>query len=153
MDLVSFARDFCNDYQIPADKQVRLSFLALVPELMVTIDRKQMGYALRTLLDNAVNFSPRDGRIKMLVDRVGDEAELRVADNGLGIPEDAKPYMFAPPVANDDTIGLHWVKDITEAHGGSVRVTDNTPTGTVFFIMLPLDKNDDIPVEDAVMMD
>ena len=89
----------------------------------------------------------------MLIDRVGYEAELRVADNGLGIPEEAKPYMFAPPAANDDTIGLYRVKDIVEAHGGSVRVTDNNPTGTVFYIMLPLDKNDDIPVEDAVMMD
>lgn len=152
-DLIAFARNFCDTYQIPADKQVRLSFLALVPELTVAFDKAQLGYALRILIDNAVNFSPSEGRVKMLIDRVGYEAELRVADNGLGIPEEAKPYMFAPPAANDDTIGLYRVKDIVEAHGGSVRVTDNNPTGTVFYIMLPLDKNDDIPVEDAVMMD
>ena len=121
---------------------------------MLPFDKAQMAYALRILLDNSVNFSPYDGRIKVLIDRVNGEAELRVTDNGLGIPEEAKPYIFAPPVANDDSIGLYKVKDIVEAHGGRVRVTDNNPTGTVFYITLPLgEKNDDIPVEDAVLMD
>ena len=153
-DLVSFVRNLCYDYQMPADTQKRLSFLSLVDELVLPFDKAQMAYALRILLDNSVNFSPYDGRIKVLIDRVNGEAELRVTDNGLGIPEEAKPYIFAPPVANDDSIGLYKVKDIVEAHGGRVRVTDNNPTGTVFYITLPLGgKNDDIPVEDAVLMD
>jgi hypothetical protein len=153
-DLVSFVRNLCYDYQMPADTQKRLSFLSLVDELVLPFDKAQMAYALRILLDNSVNFSPYDGRIKVLIDRVNGEAELRVTDNGLGIPEEAKPYIFAPPVANDDSIGLYKVKDIVEAHGGRVRVTGNNPTGTVFYITLPLgEKNDDIPVEDAVLMD
>ena len=153
-DLVSFVRSLCDGYQMPAGRQTRLTFLSLVDKLEVPFDKSQMAYALRILLDNSVNFSPNDGRIKVLIDRVNGEAELRVTDNGLGIPEEAKPYIFAPPVANDDSIGLYKVKDIVEAHGGRVRVTDNNPTGTVFYITLPLDgNNDDIPVEDAVLMD
>lgn len=153
VDIVSFVRSLCNAYQIPSNKQTRLSFLSLVSELVVPFDKSQVAEALRILLDNAVNFSPSDGRVKVLIDRIDSGAEVRVTDNGLGIPEDAKPFMFVPPVANDNSIGLYRVKEIAEAHGGSVRVADNTPSGTVFFIVLPFDKNDDIPVEDAVIMD
>lgn len=152
-DLVDLARRLCDSYQMTTGNQ-RLSFLSLVEELTLPLDRRLMEQALRILIDNSMNFSPTNGRIKVLVDRVGNKAELRVADNGLGIPEEAKPFMFTPPVANDDSIGLWKVKEIAEIHGGSVRVTDNTPTGTVFYIILPLkgNANDDTPVEDAVVV-
>ena len=152
-DLVDLARHLCDSYQMTTGNQ-RLSFLSLVEELTLPLDRRLMEQALRILIDNSVKFSPTNGRIKVLVDRVGNKAELRVADNGLGIPEEAKPFMFTPPVANDDSIGLWKVKEIAEIHGGSVRVTDNTPTGTVFYIILPLkgNANDDTPVEDAVVV-
>ena len=112
-----------------------------------------MERALRILVDNSVKFSPSDGRIKVFTDRVGKTAEIRVADNGLGIPEEAKPFMFAPPVANDETLSLHEVKDIVEAHGGSLRADDNKPHGTVFYITLPIDEYDNsTPVEEAVVV-
>lgn len=153
-DLVSFVRSFCNNYQLPADKQLQLQFLSLTDTLPVAFEPVKMERALRILIDNSVNFSPSDGRIKVLVDLVGNKAEIRIADNGYGIPEEAKPYMFAPPVADADSIGLHEVKQIVEAFGGSVRADDNKPHGTVFFITLPTNEyNNGTPVEDAVVVD
>jgi len=153
-DLVSFVRRFCNNYEIPADKQVRIQFLPLVETVAVAFDPVKMERALRILVDNSLNFSPSDGgRIKVLVDRMGNKAEVRVADNGFGIPEDAKAYVFTPPVANDYSIGLYEVKRIVEEHGGSVRFDDNKPHGTVFFITLPVDEyKNGTPVEDAVVV-
>ena len=153
MDIVSFVRSFCKDYKMPVEKPLRLQFLALTETAPVAIDTVQMEHALRILVDNAVKFSPSDGRIKVFTDRIGKTAEIRVADNGLGIPEEAKPFMFAPPVANDETLGLHEVKDIVEAHGGSLRADDNKPHGTVFYITLPIDEYDNsTPVEEAVVI-
>jgi ligand-binding sensor domain-containing protein/signal transduction histidine kinase len=159
-DLVAFTRRFCQEYRMPADKSIRLSFLSLVETLPLVFDPKLLERALRILVDNSVNFSPSDGRIKVMIDQLNDSAELRVSDNGYGIPEDAKPYMFVPPVANDDTIGLYIVKNIVDAHKGTIRVTDNTPHGTVFFINLPLSNGvspqntaDDSPIEEAVVLE
>ena len=57
--------------------------------------------------------------------------------------------MFAPPLANENTISLHVVKENIERMGGQVRVNDNTPTGTVFFITLPVGVTGSEPVENA----
>ena len=137
-DLVSFVRGICDSYALPADKELRLQFLPLIDSLPTPFCPVTLRRALSILLDNSVNFSPSNGRIKVMVDRVADQAEIRVADNGLGIPEDAKPYVFTPPVASDETIGLYEVKRIVEEHGGWLSFNDNKPSGTVFFIRLPI---------------
>lgn len=140
-DLVNFVRGICNEYVLPADKALRLQFLPLVDDAPVIINPARIERALRILLDNSVNFSPSGTRIKVTVDCVTDEVELRIADNGLGIPEEAKAFMFAPPAEGSESIGLHEVKEIVEEAGGRVQASDNTPNGTVFFITLPCAKN------------
>ena len=140
-ELVSFVRGICNSYEMPADKSLRLQFLPLIDEVTAVINPSRIERALRILLDNSVNFSPSGTRIKVTIDRVADEVELRVADNGLGIPEEAKPFIFTPPTPGGESIGLYEVKDIVEENGGRVQVSDNTPSGTVFFIKLPCAKD------------
>lgn len=137
-DLVAYVRGFCRKYRMPPERRLRLQFLPLVDTLTIEFDPILLAHALNILVDNSVNFSPSDSRIKIMLDNIGGQAEIRVADNGLGIPEDAKPYIFTPPVANDSSIGLYEVKRIVEKHGGSIRADDNTPTGTVFFITIPI---------------
>ena len=152
-NLIDFLRRLCNSYVLPADKSLRLSFLPLVDKIVMTFDPKLLEETMRILIDNSIDFSPSDGRIKVMADLVGGQAEIRVADNGLGIPEEAKPHMFAPPLANENTISLHVVKENIERMGGQVRVNDNTPTGTVFFITLPVGVTGSEPVENAVIIE
>jgi signal transduction histidine kinase len=71
------------------------------------------------------------------VARTGDDkAQIQVADNGIGIKDEYKKTAF-DPIVNDGGIGLDTVKDIIDAHGGSIRLEDNPGGGTIFFITLP----------------
>ena len=81
----------------------------------------------------------------------GNHAVLAVSDRGLGIPEEARPHMFAP--TSDPTIGFYVVKRIADLHNGSVRAEDNPGGGTVMIVELPIDAPAEIPIEDAVLMD
>ena len=137
-DIVEFVRDLCNRYTMPDGSSSRLSFLPLIEKLTIPFDPVLMERALRILLDNSAKFSPADGRIKVLIDSVAGQLELRVADNGYGIPEEAKPFMFAQTIG-EEGVGLYEVKHIVELHGGNVRAIDNNPHGTVFFITIPVE--------------
>jgi len=67
--------------------------------------------------------------------------ELRVADDGTGIPDDVKEQVFTERYSHGNTggsgLGLYIVRHTIERYGGSVTVMDNEPRGTVFVIRLP----------------
>src|SRR5687768_7152516 len=57
-------------------------------ELTVAVDRNRLRQVLANLLDNAVKYTGRDGRVEIVASREGAEAILTVTDTGLGIPAD-----------------------------------------------------------------
>jgi signal transduction histidine kinase len=72
--------------------------------------------------------------------------EVRVADTGIGIPARERPRVFDPFYQVDSSstreyggtgLGLSIVKRLVEGHGGSIRIEDNVPRGTVFAVRLP----------------
>jgi signal transduction histidine kinase len=69
-------------------------------------------------------------------------AEVRVADNGPGIPEDQRDEVFGKGEKGLDSpgagIGLYLVRSLVEIYGGDVWVEDNEPKGAVFVVRLPL---------------
>ena len=85
------------------------------------------------------------------MERAQDKAVLRVADSGLGIPDEVKPYLFEEIIGDDDTPNLHKVFDIVEAHHGTIRAEENKGGGTLFVIELPC--AEDVEVEEAVLME
>lgn len=149
-DLVPFMKEQCGKFKAPDHKRVKFSFFPLANSLQVRFDKNQLGSAVQILLDNAVKFSPSDCRVKVFVEPGEHTAIIRVADSGVGIPEEALKYVFAPVVGDDDVVGLNTVKDIVTAHGGTVEATENPSGGSVFTITLPLDE---VVVEEAVLME
>lgn len=98
---------------------------------------------LTNLLDNAVKYTPDHTAIHVTVDRVEDEAELAVTDEGHGIaPEDLTRIFRRFERADEDTeglgLGLHLVWHIVHQHGGRVRA-EPAPfgTGARFIVRLP----------------
>ena len=100
--------------------------------------------ALKSVLANLV----RNAQMHALTDNVaisfkavGELVEIRVADKGRGIPDDIKPLLFAEGFKYGDTghtgLGLYISKKTIERYGGTIRVENNKPKGTVFIIMLP----------------
>jgi signal transduction histidine kinase len=72
--------------------------------------------------------------------------EVRIADTGIGIPARERPRVFDPFYQVDSSstreyggtgLGLSIVKRLVEGHGGSIRIEDNRPAGTVFAVRLP----------------
>jgi signal transduction histidine kinase len=107
---------------------------------------------LSNLLSNAIKFTPSGGSVEVTVDRTGDEAELRVADTGQGIPAEHLPHIFdrfyrvrgmseeASPEKGLG-LGLSFVAWIVRAHGGTVDVRSKPGEGTTFRIVLPVNQS------------
>lgn len=153
-DLQEFMKQQCAQFKAPKGKRLKFSFFPLAPDLNVAFDHEMLGQAVQILLNNSVMFSPTDCRIKVFVDKQAYTATIRISDNGIGLPEEAKEHMFDPVVSDDDPgVCLFIVKDIVTAHGGTVTGDNNAGGGSVFTITLPLGNKPDDDVEEAVLMD
>ena len=151
-DLQQFMKEQCSEYKAPEGKKVKFSFFPLAHDLVVDFDHDMLGQAVQILLNNAVMFSPKDCRIKVFVDKTARNGSIRISDNGIGLQEGVKEHMFDPIVSDDDSgVCLSVVKDIVEAHGGTVVGDNNAGGGSVFTITLPLEHAD--VVEEAVLME
>jgi signal transduction histidine kinase len=98
---------------------------------------------LNNLVDNALRYTPPDGRIDVAVRRVDDQAELTVADTGPGIPEKERERVFdrfhrlAQADIPGSGLGLAIVRQVVESHGGSVTLGDAPGGGLLVTIRLP----------------
>jgi len=106
-------------------------------------DTKKLERAFFNLLLNACEAtSGENGRISVELTGVHEGLQIRVADNGRGIPESIRDRLFEPFVSlgkeNGTGLGLTVVQKIIEDHGGNVAVEKTSEAGTVFLITLPL---------------
>jgi len=106
-------------------------------------DARKLERVFTNLLLNACEAVPPEaGRIELTTRRTEKELEIRVADNGPGIPEPVREIVFEPFVSygkQDGTgLGLAVVQKIVQDHGGNVQVESTGETGTVFKLTLPL---------------
>ena len=103
---------------------------------------------IENLLDNAVSFSPPDGVIAVTVQRSGASVELKVCDQGPGIPEEAREKVFrrfhserpdAEDFGNHSGLGLAIARTIAEAHDGTLVALprDDGSTGACMLLTLP----------------
>ncbi len=112
--------------------------------LMVAGDRPRLVQVLTNLLSNAVKFTPSGGLIGVTVTRDGRNVILRVSDTGRGIVPDLVPHLFqrysratGAGAGTGTGLGLMIVREIVEAHGGTVSVESEIGRGTTFTVRLP----------------
>ena len=98
-------------------------------------------------MDNALKYTPPKCRISISAQLHRQDVEIRLADNGPGIPENDLPHIFErfyrvekgrSREKGGTGLGLSIVKHIVQLHGGSVRVESGVGKGTAFIISLPL---------------
>jgi PAS domain S-box-containing protein len=100
------------------------------------------------LLTNAVKFTPKGGRVQVLLERVNSHVELSVSDSGIGIKPEFLPHVFERFRQEDPSttrrhgglgLGLAIVKQLTELHGGSVWAkSPGEGQGSTFVVSLPI---------------
>jgi PAS domain S-box-containing protein len=112
-------------------------------------DATRIAQVVGNLLGNAAKFTPRGGHVELTLERAGDEAVLRVRDDGEGIAPDVVEHVFEPfaqaPQMPDRSsgglgLGLALVKGFVQLHDGSVEVTsDGVGRGAKFTVRLPIE--------------
>ncbi len=128
-------------------------------------DPERLRQVFINLVENAIKFTPSEGSVTLraaMVDEDGDGGdddaglallaptralvEVRVVDTGIGIPKREWGRIFDPFYQVDSSstreyggtgLGLSIVKRLVESHGGTIRIEDNPPRGTVFVVTLP----------------
>jgi two-component system sensor histidine kinase VicK len=144
-----------------ADPAVALSWspeaAAGVPE--IPADRALARGAIANLLENAVKFN-RGARKEVAVTVAAEDGGVRVTvrDNGPGIPSEERPKLFRKFYQIDDDftgqipgfgLGLAFVKNAAEAHGGSAGMTPAEGGGSEFFVFFPAGGQKEAPAGDA----
>lgn len=120
---------------------------AIAPELFTQGDRLLLQMAVNNLLDNAIKYSPKEGTVTVELTAANKWITIKVKDEGKGIEPDEKQRIFtkfyrignaATKAAKGTGLGLYLTKKIVQEHNGNIIVTDNTPSGCIFTIALPL---------------
>ncbi len=122
--------------------------LGQMENLVVKGDRAKLRQLLLNILDNAIRYTPRGGKISVSVQREGGTAVVSVSDTGAGIPAEDLPRIFDRFYQVDKArsridgggsgLGLAIAKDIAEAHRGRIEVQSEVGKGSNFSIFLPL---------------
>jgi PAS domain S-box-containing protein len=112
-------------------------------------DETRLEQIFTNLLNNALKFTPADGRVVVDVEAEGGTAVLRVTDTGAGIPAELQPRIFdlfvqgRTDLARSDAglgIGLTLAKRLVDLHGGRIEVTSDGPgRGSAFTVRLPIE--------------
>jgi PAS domain S-box-containing protein len=111
-----------------------------VPAVDVSAD-ELLSSVFRNLLNNAVQHNDRETPVVTVSVDGGDETvEIRIADNGPGIPDDRKEAVFGKGEggleSSESGIGLYLVRTLVDRYDGDVWIEDNEPTGSVFCLRL-----------------
>jgi len=104
------------------------------------VDEGVLRQVLLNLVLNALDVSPRGGRIRLLGSGAEDGVELVVADEGPGVPPEVQNRLFEPfftTKPNGTGLGLAIVHSLVDQHGGRVWVEQAEPQGAAFHIRLP----------------
>ena len=108
-------------------------------------DRLRISQVISNLLTNALDHSPSGTTVTVTAHQEGSSIRVTVADEGVGIPPESLPHIFAPFYTQTSAVktqkgvglGLTICKQIVEATGGSILVQSDSPCGTTFSIQFP----------------
>ena len=146
-DLVELTRQIYDESLALATLRSRQIDLELSDEpLPVLADAAHVGEAMTNLINNAIKYTPADGKIVIRARSDRSRALFEVEDSGPGIPEDKQERLFEPfyravnsgSEVEGSGLGLHLVKNIVERYGGKIHFSSVYGEGSVFGFSLPL---------------
>lgn len=127
-------------------RDMTLVFDTDIEEKIIGIDKVNIERIMLNLLSNAVKFSKEKGNIKVELHDLGEWVQIKVMDNGIGIPEEKIDSIFDKFVQSEELftrshegsgVGLALVRSIVENHGGVVYANSIINRGSEFIVELP----------------
>jgi PAS domain S-box-containing protein len=129
-------------------KGVRLESVLDPKSVIVSGDPGRLQQIFWNLLSNAIKFTPKGGKVQVLLQRVNSHIELSIADTGIGIPAAFLPHVFERFSQKDSStqrefgglgLGLAISKQLVDLHGGSIQAKSlGEGRGATFVVSLPL---------------
>lgn len=142
---VIFGEVYRESRVLAKDRDLKITVLDFEP-VRVNADPDRVKQLLLNLLSNAIKFTPDGGQIILGLRKTETDAEISVADSGIGIaPEDLKRifdrfYQAEPSrvrKGEGSGLGLSIARWIVDAHSGKINVTSEVGVGTTFTVTLP----------------
>lgn len=140
-EIVQEAVDAISHYA--RNSRIEVTFEASSEPLMILGDKSRLLQVMANLLSNAIKFSDEGDIIRVSAENEGGMAIIRVADQGIGIPQEARDKLFKPFSQLDasDTrkfggtgLGLHITKRILDKHGANIDFESDVGVGTTFLL-------------------
>jgi signal transduction histidine kinase len=143
-DLGSLIDDVIGLYEeVAAEKEITVE-KQMAPGFVAPVDAARLRQVFANLLDNAIKYTPRAGRITVAAEREPGRVIVIFRDNGLGISEHDLPHIWDRLYRGDKSrhehglgLGLSLVKAIVEAHEGQVEARSAVAEGAEFRVTLP----------------
>ncbi|WP_215399454.1 sensor histidine kinase [Rheinheimera oceanensis] len=137
--------------------QVRYQLQAISADMWVNVDSMRLQQVMANLLSNAAKFSPPQAVVNIIVQQQGDKALIQVIDNGCGISEQFKPYIFSKFSQADSSdikskggtgLGLAISKQLMSRMQGEISFQSEQGKGSEFYLLLPLAGTAELPETD-----
>ncbi|NOZ46282.1 MAG: PAS domain-containing protein [Chlorobi bacterium] len=147
VDIVKLIKDVIKEMKpIVIEEEINLTTDLPEEENILIIDEDKIYQILVELLNNAIKFTPKGGRITVIGQALYKEFEIIISDTGVGIPEKDISFVFQKfyrAEGNESEIegaglGLVFVKQIVDLHKGFISIQSDVNKGTSFNIKLPL---------------
>jgi signal transduction histidine kinase len=149
-NLYGLVKEVADNYrpQLKERKQA-VKFERASKKVDVLVDSNYFKSVFENLLDNASKYSPKKSRIYIRVEQNSKRASVSIRDEGVGIKRTEKSKLFkkfsriqgeATHNVEGSGLGLYWVKQIVELHGGHISVKSRPGKGSTFTVELPKSK-------------
>jgi two-component system, OmpR family, sensor kinase len=143
-DLGAVVEEAVESARVAAQDKVAIGYTPPEHPIVVFYDRGRVRQAVSILLDNAVKYTPKGGRVTVAVHESEEWAKIEVSDTGIGIPEDHLPLVFERFHQADEArtsggvgLGLAIARQIAESHGGGIEAKSSLGEGSTFTLLLP----------------
>ena len=139
-------QDICSLFQVLAEQKKITLEVNSTQEIMVKGDKTRLQQLFTNLIDNAVKFTPRGGGIWVTVEKDDGAVEVKIKDNGFGIPKEEQEKIFKRFYRVDKSrsketggigLGLSIAQQIAQAHQGKIEVKSELNRGSTFTVYLP----------------
>ncbi|MBD3171171.1 GAF domain-containing protein [Candidatus Bathyarchaeota archaeon] len=138
-DIIALTKNIMSTCIIPKKIEVKTEYSQEI--LYVNLDAAKYRRAIDNLVNNAVESMPDGGKLYLKVSTNDNQVITRIKDTGVGIPLEEQEKIFQPYYTTKNTgmgLGLSIVKQIIEAHEGTISIDSIIGKGTEFTIKIPL---------------
>ncbi|MFD1851093.1 two-component system histidine kinase PnpS [Oceanobacillus bengalensis] len=146
IDVSELADEIVPTFLLKARKKKLNLTVSIEDKLELKADKEKLKQIFINLLDNAMHYTPENGKITLTVTSTADYVHIKVSDTGIGIEQKALPRIFERFYRVDKArsrntggtgLGLAIVKHIVEVHEGKITIDSEVNEGTNVHVYLP----------------